>query len=60
MDMHHKTLSGVVCNVKDCHFNDLGGNCTANAIRVSSCQGSGCEGTLCSTFVDKKDCDGCR
>lgn len=59
MNMHQNTkpLRDVACSVKNCHFNNCDGQCTAEAIMVSNCQGQGCEGTLCATFIDKKECD---
>lgn len=59
MEQSHKTLRDVACSVKNCHFNDCDGKCTADAIEVSACSGQGCEGTLCATFVDKKNCGTC-
>lgn len=55
----HETLRDVKCSVESCHFNDCDGKCTASEIEVSPCSGSGCEGTLCATFVDKSKCDDC-
>lgn len=52
-------INDVKCSVENCHFNDHGGNCTAEEIEVSPCSGSGCEGTLCATFIDRDKCQGC-
>ena len=49
----HEALRDVKCSVDACHFNNCHGKCTAEEIEVSPCSGSGCEGTLCATFVDK-------
>ncbi len=52
-------LRDVKCSVESCHFNDCDGNCTADEIEVSPCSGTGCEGTLCATFIDRDKCQGC-
>ncbi len=56
---NEKALRDVKCSVKSCHFNDSDGKCRAEAIEVSPCSGTGCEGTLCATFVDRDKCGSC-
>ncbi len=58
-NQNREALHDVKCSVESCHFNDCDGKCTAEEIEVSPCSGSGCEGTLCATFVDRDKCDSC-
>ncbi len=59
MNQNPEALRDVKCSVDACHFNNCAGKCTAEEIEVSPCAGSGCEGTLCATFIDKEACNSC-
>ena len=58
-NQNENVLRDVKCEVKSCYFNNCNGHCQAEAIEVSPCSGTGCEGTLCATFVDRQKCDDC-
>ncbi len=49
-------LSGVTCEVVECHYHQIGDKCSASGISVSCCgDGDACtsEGTECRTFIPK-------
>lgn len=49
-------LNGVVCEVSECHYHQIGDRCSASEISVTNCgSGNACtsEGTECQTFIPK-------
>ncbi len=45
-----KKLKGVVCDVKNCVYNDLKCHCTAENIAVGPTYATSCTDTVCATF----------
>lgn len=48
-----KKLKGVVCDVKNCVYNDGSCHCTAEKIAVGPTYATACTDTVCATFRQK-------
>lgn len=45
-----KKNKGVVCDVKNCMYNDKNSHCTAEKIAVGPTYATSCSDTVCATF----------
>ena len=49
-----KKLRGVVCDVKNCVYNDQHSHCTAEKIAVGPTYATSCTDTVCATFRQRR------
>ncbi len=50
MKDNKEAISGIVCSVKACAYNDKSGNCTAKQIEIGPMRATSCVETVCATF----------